>query len=87
MRTQCNRQNQAADSYNESALTCSVSLKIPQRMRPPIFIYYELDGVYQNHRRCAAASVEGLGFGGAPGSGGFWLRFDGGGRLALVAGG
>ncbi len=44
-------QNQAEGSYNESALSCSVALTIPARMVPPIFIYYELDGVYQNHRR------------------------------------
>ncbi|GBG00057.1 hypothetical protein Rsub_12801 [Raphidocelis subcapitata] len=43
--------NQAQDSYNESALACTITLTIPERMVPPIFVYYELDGVYQNHRR------------------------------------
>ena len=47
------RQNQAAGAYNESALACSVALTVPARMVPPIFVYYELSGVYQNHRRCA----------------------------------
>lgn len=45
------RTYQSEGSYNESALTCTVTLTVPQAMRPPIFIYYELDGVYQNHRR------------------------------------
>lgn len=44
-------QFQSADNYNETMLTCKVRLTIPERMRPPIFVYYELDGVYQNHRR------------------------------------
>lgn len=43
--------NQGADDFNASALECTVSLRVPERMRPPIFVYYELNGVYQNHRR------------------------------------
>ncbi|KAI8464532.1 MAG: ligand-effect modulator 3 family [Monoraphidium minutum] len=45
------RTYQSQDTYNETLLACTVRLTVPARMRPPIFIYYELDGVYQNHRR------------------------------------
>ncbi|KAL3624778.1 putative ALA-interacting subunit 2 [Castilleja foliolosa] len=30
---------------------CSKSLKIPNHMKAPIYIYYQLDNYYQNHRR------------------------------------
>ncbi|KAL2252115.1 UNVERIFIED_CONTAM: putative ALA-interacting subunit 2 [Sesamum indicum] len=30
---------------------CSKSLKIPKHMKAPIYIYYQLDNYYQNHRR------------------------------------
>jgi hypothetical protein len=33
------------------ALQCQVTFQITQDMQPPIYVYYELDGVYQNHRR------------------------------------
>lgn len=33
------------------ALQCQITFKITQDMQPPIYVYYELDGVYQNHRR------------------------------------
>jgi hypothetical protein len=32
--------------------SCTVTVDITADMTPPIFVYYELDGVYQNHRRC-----------------------------------
>jgi hypothetical protein len=32
--------------------TCLVSLTAPRLMRAPVFLYYELDNFYQNHRRC-----------------------------------
>ena len=31
--------------------TCNVTLRAPRHMKPPIFLYYELDNYYQNHRR------------------------------------
>eukprot|EP00878_Enallax_costatus_P001826 GHUV01001984.1.p1 GENE.GHUV01001984.1~~GHUV01001984.1.p1 ORF type:complete len:363 (+),score=82.52 GHUV01001984.1:259-1347(+) len=43
--------NQQPGSINTTALSCTISVSIPDYMSPPIFVYYELDGVYQNHRR------------------------------------
>ncbi|PKA53097.1 ALA-interacting subunit 1 [Apostasia shenzhenica] len=31
--------------------SCTRTLKVPKYMRSPIFVYYELDNFYQNHRR------------------------------------
>ncbi|KAL0022026.1 hypothetical protein WJX77_007340 [Trebouxia sp. C0004] len=31
--------------------TCDVILTAPRHMKPPIYLYYELDNYYQNHRR------------------------------------
>ncbi|CAH1415288.1 unnamed protein product [Lactuca virosa] len=36
---------------NKSNKTCIRTLKVPRKMTAPIFIYYELDNFYQNHRR------------------------------------
>ena len=33
--------------------TCNVTLNIPRRMRAPVFMYYQLNNFYQNHRRWA----------------------------------
>ena len=30
---------------------CRVLLVAPRHMRAPVFMYYELDSYYQNHRR------------------------------------
>ena len=30
---------------------CSITLDIPKAMKAPIFIYYEMDNFFQNHRR------------------------------------
>uniref|UniRef100_A0A453LQZ7 ALA-interacting subunit n=1 Tax=Aegilops tauschii subsp. strangulata TaxID=200361 RepID=A0A453LQZ7_AEGTS len=35
--------------------TCTINLKIPNAMKRPIFIYYQLDRFYQNHRRYATS--------------------------------
>jgi hypothetical protein len=46
--------NQGPDSISreqEENLRCTVSIQITQDMLKPVFVYYELDGVYQNHRR------------------------------------
>ncbi|KAL9266658.1 ALA-interacting subunit 3-like protein [Drosera capensis] len=31
--------------------TCTVTLTVPKQMKQPIYIYYQLDNFYQNHRR------------------------------------
>ncbi|GAB4836124.1 ALA-interacting subunit 3 [Ancistrocladus abbreviatus] len=31
--------------------TCTVDLNVPKQMKHPIFVYYQLDNFYQNHRR------------------------------------
>ncbi|EFJ53273.1 hypothetical protein VOLCADRAFT_102874 [Volvox carteri f. nagariensis] len=36
---------------NDSKLTCEIKLTITKDMPAPIFVYYELNGYYQNHRR------------------------------------
>uniref|UniRef100_A0ACD5XVT3 Uncharacterized protein n=1 Tax=Avena sativa TaxID=4498 RepID=A0ACD5XVT3_AVESA len=35
--------------------TCKIILRVPRDMKRPIFIYYQLDKFYQNHRRYAAS--------------------------------
>ncbi|WIA33459.1 hypothetical protein OEZ86_006589 [Tetradesmus obliquus] len=46
--------NQGPDGISreqEQNLRCTVSIQITKDMLKPVFVYYELDGVYQNHRR------------------------------------
>ncbi|KAK1438461.1 hypothetical protein QVD17_04270 [Tagetes erecta] len=38
--------------------TCVRTLKIPRKMTAPIFIYYQLDNFYQNHRRYVKSRSE-----------------------------
>lgn len=45
------RKFQSESSWEPSRLECTVKISISDYMRPPIFVYYELEGVYQNHRR------------------------------------
>ena len=40
-----------------SGTLCNVTLTAPQRMAAPVFVYYELDNFYQNHRRCVQHSA------------------------------
>lgn len=35
--------------------SCHVTLTAPRHMKPPIYLYYELENYYQNHRRYVAA--------------------------------
>ncbi|GBG72895.1 hypothetical protein CBR_g12615 [Chara braunii] len=44
----------ARDAYMRNPETdklCTINLTIPRTMSPPIFVYYQLDNFYQNHRR------------------------------------
>jgi hypothetical protein len=46
--------NQGPDGISreqEEKLRCTISIPITQDMLKPVYVYYELDGVYQNHRR------------------------------------
>ncbi|KAL8045617.1 hypothetical protein ABFX02_08G126100 [Erythranthe guttata] len=46
------RSNKLAYIKDDSiSKNCSKSLKIPKHMKAPIYIYYQLDNYYQNHRR------------------------------------
>ena len=36
---------------NATALTCTFNIPIPSDMTGPIYMYYEINGMYQNHRR------------------------------------
>ncbi|KAJ6768283.1 ALA-INTERACTING SUBUNIT [Salix koriyanagi] len=38
-------QNSAVDK------TCNIRMTIPKHMKKPIYVYYQLDNFYQNHRR------------------------------------
>ena len=38
------------DSCAAGATNCTLELKVPQVMEAPVFVYYELDNYYQNHR-------------------------------------
>ncbi len=40
-------------NYNFCNLTqiCTVNFTITKKMNPPIFLFYEIDNFYQNHRR------------------------------------
>ena len=38
---------------NGEGTLCNVTLTAPRPMAAPVFLYYELDNFYQNHRRCA----------------------------------
>ncbi|XP_074267718.1 putative ALA-interacting subunit 2 [Silene latifolia] len=47
---------------------CTRILKVPKQMKAPVYIYYELDNFYQNHRRyvksrCDKQLLDGLGHG------------------------
>lgn len=43
--------NQPERGVDNRNLSCQLEIKITQDMKRPVYIYYELDGVYQNHRR------------------------------------
>jgi hypothetical protein len=39
------------NSVDYRKLTCNITIEVTKDMKHPIYVYYELDGVYQNHRR------------------------------------
>jgi hypothetical protein len=43
--------DEAGNVINAAALSCTLDITVTAPMRSPIYVYYELDGVYQNHRR------------------------------------
>lgn len=43
--------NQGPSDADPSLLECNVTMTVPADMPPPVYVYYELRGVYQNHRR------------------------------------
>lgn len=47
------KSNKDRDNYirNNQNKTCVVNLTVPKKMKPPIYVYYQLDNYYQNHRR------------------------------------
>ncbi|XP_024377251.1 ALA-interacting subunit 1 [Physcomitrium patens] len=47
--TQADRVRYIQDSSIDHS--CTVTLNIPKRMEPPVYVYYELTNFYQNHRR------------------------------------
>lgn len=40
-----------ANAGNDAALTCTFNITLDQDFDPPVYLYYELNGFYQNHRR------------------------------------
>ncbi|CAI0555429.1 unnamed protein product [Linum tenue] len=46
-----NRTNKVAYIQSSANKICVRTLTVPKRMKAPIYIYYELDNFYQNHRR------------------------------------
>ncbi|KAB5516800.1 hypothetical protein DKX38_027448 [Salix brachista] len=38
---------------SETDKNCTMTINVPKHMKSPVFIYYELDNFYQNHRRLA----------------------------------
>jgi hypothetical protein len=41
----------AQNAANDALLTCTVELNIEKDMNGPLYVYVEIDGMYQNHRR------------------------------------
>ncbi|KAI9122432.1 hypothetical protein K1719_006272 [Acacia pycnantha] len=64
------RSNKVAYIKDDSiSKNCSRKLKVPKSMRAPIYIYYQLDNFYQNHRRYVKSRsdqqlLQGLGYNG-----------------------
>ncbi|KAM7269031.1 hypothetical protein ACFE04_024528 [Oxalis oulophora] len=46
-----NRTNKVGFIQSGAIKTCTRKLKVPKKMNHPIYVYYQLDNFYQNHRR------------------------------------
>ncbi|KAH7557874.1 hypothetical protein ACOSP7_027790 [Xanthoceras sorbifolium] len=46
-----NRTNKVGFIQSSADKTCNRTIKVTKRMKQPIYIYYQLDNFYQNHRR------------------------------------
>lgn len=40
-----------AGTVDAKKLVCYINMTVDRNMKHPVYVYYELDGVYQNHRR------------------------------------
>jgi hypothetical protein len=45
-------------STDGTGTTCTVTMQVPTAMKAPVFVYYELDNFYQNHRRYVKSRSE-----------------------------
>ncbi|KAL2483813.1 ALA-interacting subunit 3 [Forsythia ovata] len=45
------RNNKVGFIQGSQVKTCNRTLRVPKRMKQPIYVYYQLDNFYQNHRR------------------------------------
>ena len=45
-------------STNGAGTSCAVTLKVSETMKAPVYVYYELDNFYQNHRRYVKSRSE-----------------------------
>eukprot|EP01016_Furgasonia_blochmanni_P020616 TRINITY_DN2300_c0_g1_i8.p2 TRINITY_DN2300_c0_g1~~TRINITY_DN2300_c0_g1_i8.p2 ORF type:complete len:187 (-),score=25.74 TRINITY_DN2300_c0_g1_i8:676-1236(-) len=61
--------SQRYDQDCQGKATCIVNLKVPKLMKSPVFVYYELDNFYQNHRRYMKSKDTNQLMGEDPGSG------------------
>lgn len=57
MQTLLHGYNRTQKVNDTSARTCDVTLNITKDMDGPVYVYYELTGFYQNHRRCSVCYV------------------------------
>ncbi|KAG1657934.1 hypothetical protein FOA52_003013 [Chlamydomonas sp. UWO 241] len=47
-----------ANAGDDTALACTVSITIDVEMKPPIYIYYEIAGMFQSHRRYVRSHLD-----------------------------
>ena len=39
------------NAANDAALSCSLTITVDRDMPAPVYVFYEMDGLLQNHRR------------------------------------